>query len=423
MPPRVGKFRAATPNPTFYRTLSFILSTALVILPVLPARAALARSAAGAGRAEALRAAPAPAPLAPSLTATKVDSFPDPDGDGKAAPGETITYAVTVTNNGTDATNVTFNDTVDPNTTLVPGSVRTQPVAAGDSYSVLGNVQISVPDGTSDLLNNDRDPDTGNNSGLTAVAETKSSAQCAGCNNVVISASGAFTYNPPAGYEGTDSFTYTVTDGTQSDTATATLTISKMVWFVDNAAATNGDGRLTSPFNSLAPLNGAGDPDKPGDVIFVHEGSGSYGGGIVLENSQRLVGQGTSLDAALASFGIGVPAHSVPRPAATSSPTLANSGGNVITLGDGNRVMFLNASASAAASSAISGNGTGGTTAVSNVGVGASGSSNGISLTSPLGPVTVSNSSVACGSSGTAVLVSGGAAGVLFNGTSVSQNG
>src|SRR3569832_698029 len=68
--------------------------------------------------------APAPAPLVPDISATKVDSFPDPDADGKAAPGETITYDVNITNNGTDANGVNFTDTIDSNTTLVPGSVK-----------------------------------------------------------------------------------------------------------------------------------------------------------------------------------------------------------------------------------------------------------------------------------------------------------
>lgn len=63
------------------------------------------------------------AAITPILTATKVDSFDDPDMNGKADPGETITYTITITNIGsTDATGVVFNDTVDPNTTIVPGS-------------------------------------------------------------------------------------------------------------------------------------------------------------------------------------------------------------------------------------------------------------------------------------------------------------
>ena len=60
---------------------------------------------------------------------------------------------MTISNTGTgDATAVQFNDSVDTNTTLVGGSVTTQPVTAPDSFNVIGNVRIQVPDGASDLL-------------------------------------------------------------------------------------------------------------------------------------------------------------------------------------------------------------------------------------------------------------------------------
>jgi uncharacterized repeat protein (TIGR01451 family) len=427
MPRRVWKFNPRMNNRSLSAALSYILSTALVFLPVLPVTAAgeraaaAGRSDASSGRAFAPAAALA-ASLAPALTATKVDSFADPDGDGKAEPGQTITYTVTVTNNGADAANVVFNDTVDPNTTLVPGSVQTQPVAANDSYNVLGNVRIQ-PGAAQGLLANDCDPDNGGLCSSAGLVASGPSTSAQG-GNVAVNPDGSFSYNPPAGFEGADSFTYTVTDaGGQSDTATATFTVSGMVWFVDNSAAAGGDGRLTSPFNALAPLSGASDPDDPGDIIFVHQGGGSYGGGIALEDSQRLVGQGIGLDAALAAFSVSVPPHSDARPAATGNPTLANAGGNVVTLANGNTVAYLNAAASAAASSAVFGGAAGGTTTISGVNLSAAGPANGLSLVNMAGPVSVMNSTVACNSSGTAVLVNGAAANINFSGTSVSQNG
>ncbi|HYE13886.1 MAG TPA: Ig-like domain-containing protein, partial [Pyrinomonadaceae bacterium] len=414
---------------TLSAALSSLLTTALILIPALPPRPAQAAAGArslkpadaGAERSAAASPAALAAPLVPSLSATKTDSFPDPDGDGKAEEGDIITYTVTITNNGTDATNVQFSDNVDPNTTLFPGSVSTQPIARGDSYNVLGNVRIQ-PDASSGLLANDCDPDNGpgcSSAGLTASGPTSSTAG----GNVTVNSNGSFSYNPPAGFVGADSFQYTVTDGTgKTDMATASFTVSNMVWFVDNAATAGGDGRLTSPFNSLASVSGASDPDGPGEIIYVLEGSGPYGGGIALEAGQRLVGQGIGLDAALASFGISAPAHSDARPAATGKPVLANAAGDVIVLAGGNLVTFLDASATAAGSSAVSAAGAGSNT-LSNVGLSAAGSANGVSAVNVSGSLSVASSTVSATSSGAAVSVSGGSGTIGFSSTAVSQNG
>jgi uncharacterized repeat protein (TIGR01451 family) len=66
-------------------------------------------------------------PLNPNVEATKTDSlFNDADGSGGYTPGDTILYTIVITNNGNlDATDITFSDTPDANTTLVVGSVTT----------------------------------------------------------------------------------------------------------------------------------------------------------------------------------------------------------------------------------------------------------------------------------------------------------
>src|SRR6185369_11162226 len=105
-----------------------LINSLLILGPLAPLSLA---SPSPSSRAEtASTAAPAaPAPLAPAISATKVDSFPDVDGNGKAEPGDTITYDVNITNNGTDATGVNFSDTIDANTTLVGGSLKVSPLA------------------------------------------------------------------------------------------------------------------------------------------------------------------------------------------------------------------------------------------------------------------------------------------------------
>jgi len=172
--------------------------------------------------------APVPVPLAPSIVATMDDGLP---AATTVAPGGTINYTVNIRNNGVnspadDALNVVFNNTIDSHTTLVAGSAM---VAVSDKYNTIGNVQISVPDGATDLLGNDFNLATGNNTGMTATAETKSSAQCAACNNVTINANGSFTYNPAVGFSGTDTFTYTAHSGTSTATETVTITVANKI--------------------------------------------------------------------------------------------------------------------------------------------------------------------------------------------------
>jgi hypothetical protein len=248
------------------------------------------------------------APTAPGITATLVDAFPDPNLNGKAEPGDTITYTATISNTGTsDATGVTFTDSVDTNTTLVPGSVQTQPIAIDDSYNVIGNVRIQ-PTVANGLLANDRDPDTGNNTGLTASGPATTTQS----GNITINADGSFSYNPAPGFAGTDTVTYTITDTSsptpKTDTAVATFKVgngtatpgTNVIWFVNSAAGTNGDGRLTSPFNCLrGPLcfdstTTGGAADDPGDTIFLYSSATAYNGGLTLLNNQLLIGQGAS---------------------------------------------------------------------------------------------------------------------------------
>ncbi|HKG78708.1 MAG TPA: Ig-like domain-containing protein, partial [Pyrinomonadaceae bacterium] len=150
-------------------------------------------------------------------TATKTDSFPDPNMDGKASAGETITYDVNITNNGTDATGVTFNDTIDPNTTLVGGSLKVSPLAFADAYSAAKDTPLVV--GTPGVLTND--------TGLPAATAVAIAGGATGQGGTVtLNTDGSFNYNPPAGFTGADTFTYTATNGqTPNDTAQVTINV------------------------------------------------------------------------------------------------------------------------------------------------------------------------------------------------------
>jgi antitoxin component of RelBE/YafQ-DinJ toxin-antitoxin module len=209
------------------------------------------------------------------------------------------------------------------------------PVATTDSYStpvgntlaVLGTTGIGPHITlTGDVLaDNDTDQDVPAQP-LSVVPETVSTT---GGGSVRIGSDGSFSYLPGVGDKNqTDTFTYRVTDGFASSAGTVNISIdNSAVWYVDDSAAAGGDGRSNAPLNSLAPVSGAGgagDADGMNDVLFLY--SGSYGGGVVLENGQRLVGEPEGLVVGPASGLITV------VEAGGTSPAISNTGGAGVTL-------------------------------------------------------------------------------------------
>ncbi len=164
------------------------------------------------------------APVAtPDITATKAATFTDSDGDNKAELGETITYNVNVANAGPgDATNVTFTDTIDPNTTLVPGSLKVSPLAFADTYTTPKNTPLNTS--APGVLANDTGTPAPTVSQLNGSPTLTGSTT--GGGTVTIFADGHFNYSPNPTFEGADTFTYTVTNGqAPDDTATVTINV------------------------------------------------------------------------------------------------------------------------------------------------------------------------------------------------------
>ncbi len=351
----------------FTRGIKRAFSITARVLPVLAILLGASQMNLGAGSA-----------LAPvSFSASMSDSlFTDVNGNTQANAGDTLKYTVTLTNNsGADKTNVNYSNTIDSHTTLVPGSVETTPIARNDSgYSTVGNVQLTVPVGSS-VLNNDSDPD-----GTGGLTVSSFSATSANSGQVSVAANGSFTYNPAPGFSGTDTFTYTVNDGEgNTDQATVTITVGQVVWFINNGAGGPGDGRFTAPFNSIANFNTLA-VDDPGDQIFLYQGTGPYAGTITLLNNQQLIGHGVGITIA--------PNLSI---SAGTRPTTAN-----ITLASGNIVRGLNISTNSG--TGISGASVG-TLTINNVSV-TNSSGAGISLASGTLAVTLDSVSSSGGTNG-----------------------
>jgi uncharacterized repeat protein (TIGR01451 family) len=143
-----------------------------------------------------------------ALTASPVVTATKTDGVGDANPGDVLSYAVTLGNTGGgDASTVALADTLDPNTTLVAGSIEVSPLAHDDAYvGAVVDTPFAAP--APGLLGNDVD---GDGDPLT-VAPIGARATTRG-GAAVVDADGAFTYTPPAGFLGVDTFAYQADDG------------------------------------------------------------------------------------------------------------------------------------------------------------------------------------------------------------------
>ncbi len=184
---------------------------------------------------------------------------------------------------------------------------------------------------------------------------------------MTLEADGDFTFFPKAGTSCTDTqdqFDYTLADNDatdpETDTGTVKIDLANCVWYVDNALGANGAGTSTSPFNTLAVsggvgLNGAGgagDSDSAGDFIFLFQGSGNYTGGLPLENTQTLVSQRAGLSVGGSSIFSSTGANA----------TIANAGGNALTLASGNSIQGINLGTTPAGSASLAGSSVGSAT-------------------------------------------------------------
>ena len=145
-----------------------------------------------------------------------------------------------------------------------------------------------------------------------------------------------------------------------------------MLWFVNDSLGTNGNGTVAEPFNGLANFV-SGAADEADDYIFLYSGSGNYTGGVTLLAGQRLIGQGVALSSFI------TPANgSAALPGSGSAPTVVNTGGNAITLANGNAVRGLNVTA--ANNVAIGGTLGNAATTIANVTIATSGTGGGLLL-------------------------------------------
>jgi Bacterial Ig domain len=169
-------------------------------------------------------------------------------------------------------------------TTVTPiQPILAAPVANDDNINALGNAVLNQVVSTG-VLSNDQ---------LNGGAISGFDATTTNGGTVVLNDDGSFTYTPAAGFTGTDTFTYTLANSLGNSTATVTLNVNGLGWFVNNSAASNGNGSQTSPFDNLPDAITA---SGSGDTIFVFGGTGTtFNGQINLPPGVDLIGQAAGL--------------------------------------------------------------------------------------------------------------------------------
>ena len=221
--------------------------------------------------------------------------------------------------------------------TTTTGNVRINSASTSPAFSVTANDQLNPANTTITFA------------GWNAVAGKTQQG-----GDVVMTTTGEgmgqFTYNPPAGFEGTDSLEYTITSGSASASAKVALPVGGMIWFVNNGGAActtraDGCGRLTNPYSTLAAFqaenNGTGNNPAANEAVFIYQSTTSYAGPVTLLAGQKLIGQdATATLQALSGITPATGSDALPAmDAAGAAVTLAGADG--VNLGTGNMLRGL----------------------------------------------------------------------------------
>ncbi len=164
--------------------------------------------------------------------------------------GDTITYSVSDGKGGSDS--ATVDVTVTPD--------NDGPVPQNDSVTTSEDSEVTV-----DVLANDSDPE-GNGLSVTGASALH--------GGVVLNEDGTLTYTPDANYHGSDTITYTVSDG---EGGTASATVAVTVNSVNDAPVAGDDSASTNEDSSVTVNVLGNDSDVEGDSLTVTGASALHG--------------------------------------------------------------------------------------------------------------------------------------------------
>ncbi len=311
---------------------------------------------------------------------TQMLTFPVGSNDG-ATQNTTLTPLDDVATEGDETVNLQLQNLAGPilaglgaqttHTATITDDDNTAPTANPDSYETIGNTGLNATAGApstpilhpQNLIFNDTDPELDPLVVSEAMGDLTAPFTGTGTmgGDVVVQANGDFTYYPPVGVTGiTDTFDYTVSDGSLTSSATVSITVTAdLVYYVDNTAAAGGTGRDDARFDQLSDVPAA----AANTTVFVFQGAGDTTGAITMGANQVLIGNGVNLE-----FNVN---NTLPNPdvliPAAGRPTLTGTS----TLGTNNTIRGLNIG-NTGAQTGITGNNFG-TATINNVAINGTG--------------------------------------------------
>ncbi|MFC1575693.1 Ig-like domain-containing protein, partial [Gemmatimonadota bacterium] len=268
-----------------------------------------------------------------------------------------VTYTPTPGSVGPDSFQYGANDGVldSPAATV---SIQVNDVPQPSAYTTPGNTEIITGAYPAPTTTHIVDPNNVlANTPTLAVTSTGTFASTNG-GTVIMEADGDFSFTPAPGDSGSDTFDYTVNTGA---TATVTITMEDMVWYVDNSSPTlPGTGVSNDPFETLAEAEAVTWPSEvtpgadavpgydtgsltppdgpqpvapmPERVIFLFQGNSSgaspYPSTLKLDTNIRFQGEGAGLS--LGSFPNLVAVGGTPVITSASSDAVALGSGTIV---------------------------------------------------------------------------------------------
>ncbi|NOZ49945.1 MAG: tandem-95 repeat protein, partial [Chloroflexi bacterium] len=171
-----------------------------------------------------------------------------------AISGTTVVYTPTANSNGTDVFTYTVSDgslTDTATVTVIINAVNDAPVASDDTATTPEDTPATIP-----VLDNDSDPE-GDSLAVGALGSA---------GHGRLSTNGAtITYTPDPNFNGIDSFSYTLSDGGLTDTATVTVTVTA----VNDAPDVGNDTATTAEDTAVTIPVLLNDTDVEGDSLTV----------------------------------------------------------------------------------------------------------------------------------------------------------